>query len=221
MKVWTQEEYDAVRTDMNGAYNLGSGNFKGIDFRGRHKVVIGPQSMLGDDVRLGVGCEIGERSDIGDRFSDGGNLKVGKHCHFGEDAHIEENAIVDRGTCFATGVQICKNVDLGEEVELPRVCGYLFDSRARGADGKSLIRMSPVAGRTICAFTAEYESGRYALVAMRGVITTLDEFVSSAQHLLDITMKTEHSSRRISDAQELYQAGMFLKAIFAKRAAIA
>ena len=82
MKVWSQAEYDAVGMGLSGRRELGRGDFRAVDFRGKHNVVIGPGSMLGDHVHLGVGCEIGRGSTIGAHFRDEGNLMVGKHCHF-------------------------------------------------------------------------------------------------------------------------------------------
>lgn len=218
MRRWTQIEYDHAKPELTGLLELGRGDFRGVDFRGRHNVVIGPGSMLGDNVHLGVGCEIGARCSIGARFRDEGNLKVGKHCHFGEHAHIDENAIIDRGTCFATGVEICENVELGENVQLPTLCGYLFDRRARGADGESLIRLYPVAGRTICAFIANYEQGRYAMVATRGLFCTVADYVKSAKNLLDMA-QISGNERNLLDAQDLYAAAMFLKEHFSRRCA--
>lgn len=220
MKIWSQKEYDAVGLNLEGRRELGRGDFRAVDFRGKHNVIIGPGSMLGNDVHLGVGCEIGGGSTIGDRFRDEGNLKVGKHCHFGEYAHIDENAIIDRGTCFATGVQICENVELGEDVTLPKLCGYLFDRQAHHADGKSLIRLSPVAGRTLCAFVADYEGERCALVATRGLICTLDEYVNRTGELLNLA-RVKDARRNLLDAQDLYAAAVFLKDHFARRASAA
>jgi len=220
MKRWTQIEYDQAKPELTGRRELGTGDFRGVDFRGKHNVIIGPGSMLGDDVHLGVGCEIGARCSIGARFRDEGNLKVGKHCHFGEHAHIDENAIIDRGTCFATGVEICENVELGEDVQLPTLCGYLFDRRALSADGKSLIRLYPVAGRTICAFVANYEHGRFALIATRGLFCTVSDYVKSTKNLLDMA-QINGTERNLLDAQDLYAAAVFLKEHFSRRSACA
>lgn len=215
MKVWTQSEYDNIARTAEGVV-LGTGDFSKINFRGRHCVIIGPNSTIGDDAHLGVGCEIGARSGIGKRFRDEGNLRVGKYCHFGEYAHIDENAIIDRGTSFATGVQICENAELGEDVQLPTLCGYLFDRRALRADGGSLIRLSPVAGRTICAFVADYEERRLALVATRGLICTLDDYVVRTKELLDMARVTG-MRQNLLDAQDLHAAAAFLQDHFARR----
>ena len=217
MRRWTQEEYDAVKSE-NGLYHLGSGDFRGVDFRSRHGVIIGPNSMLGSRVRLGVGCRIGDYTTAGDDFCDQGNLKIGEHCHFGERAEIGENAVVGRATCFASGVKIGADTTLCEDVQLPAECGYLFNSRAIRADGRSLIRMSPVAGRTICAFTAEFETGRTTMVVMHGLMSTLEEFERRTQHLLAIA-EAEGAGRRLMDAQDLHAAAMYIKAHFERRAA--
>ena len=204
MRRWTQAEYDAVKSE-NGLYHLGSGDFRGVDFRSRHGVIIGPNSMLGSRVRLGVGCRIGDYTTAGEDFCDQGNLKIGEHCHFGERAEIGENAVVGRATCFASGVKIGADTTLCEDVQLPAECGYLFNSRAIRADGRSLIRLSPVAGRT-------------TMVVMHGLMSTLEEFERRTQHLLAIA-EAEGAGRRLMDAQDLHAAAMYIKAHFERRAA--
>ncbi|MBQ7887306.1 MAG: hypothetical protein IJ313_10485 [Clostridia bacterium] len=217
MKVWTQAEYDSAKSDLNGIVDLGQGDFREIDFRGRHRVHVGPNSMIGNGARMGVGCEIGEGSEIGDHFRDEGRLKVGKNCHFGEYAHIDEHGIIGRGCCFATGVQICKDVELGEEVQLPTLCGYLFDVRAIFADGSTLIRLHPVAGRTICAFVCQWDGAYTAMVSTRGLLLPVDEWERRTKELL----KTAEAGRRknLLDAQDLHAAALFIKEHFERRAA--
>ena len=85
LKVWTQYEYNAA-LNTSGFYDLGTGDFRNVNFNGRNRVRIGPQSMLGHHVRLGQDCEIGEHCDIGHHFRAGANLQIGKRCRFGRDA---------------------------------------------------------------------------------------------------------------------------------------
>lgn len=214
MHRWTQIEYDEVKRLPEG-HVLGTGDFRAVDFRGKHNVIIGEGSILGDDVHLGVSCEIGHHSLIGARFRDEGNLRVGKYCRFGESAHIDEMGIIERGASFASGVELCENVELGEDVELPKVCRYLFDRRAKSADGWSLIRLSPVAGRTICAFTAEYEDRKSVLVTQRGLLCTLEEYIQRTKELLSLAQAG--SPKNLLDAQDMHAAGMYIRDHFARR----
>lgn len=219
MRRWTQADYDALKRTENG-YELGSGDFRKIDFKGRHDVIIGPHSLLGDNVRLGVGCRIGDHTDIGAQFEDQGRLVVGEHCHFGEHAHIDEYAVIGRETCFAFGVQICGGATLGENVQLPEKCGYLFSRQALGANGKSLIRLYPVAGRTICAFEADYREKRQPVAVMQDRLYTLEEFEERTARLLAMARK-DSNPRHLLDAQDLHAAALFIKDHFARHTACA
>ena len=212
MKIWTQEEYEATpRTDRGVV--LGTGDFRNINFGGRHAVIIGPNSMIGADAKMGVGCEIGGGTTIGERFSAGESLHVGKHCHFGEQAEIGSEAIIDRGCCFASNVAIGSGAQLGDCVQLPARCAYLFDIRARHADGTKLMKLTPVVGQTLNAFPAYYE-GRYTVcVTSRGTIETIASLCKFAEHQVRMASRTG-GERDVLDAFALADAAEYIKTRF-------
>lgn len=159
MKTWTQNEYDAAARTSHGVI-LGTGDFRRVDFRGRHALVIGPHSIIGKDANMGQSCEIGDRCEIGSGLLLGAFGRIGQHCHVGENAMIGEGCVIGRGTSFATGVGIGPGADLGDGVTLPRSCQYLFDYRAREADGRTLIKCVPEYGLAVHAFMATYDGIR-------------------------------------------------------------
>ena len=168
MKIWTQYDYDdAARTERGVV--LETGDFRAVDFKGRNALVIGAGSIIGNNAHMGMNCEIGERCDIGENAVIGAYSQIGQHCHFGRNAMIGEGSTIGRHTCFASGCEI------GENVALPAKCLYLYDYRARNADGRTLIRCTPMHGETICAFMAEIEGKREVCCVSRGNFRTLDE----------------------------------------------
>lgn len=174
MKIWTQREYDDAARTSRGVV-LGTGDFRAVDFRGRHAVVIGPQSIIGDNAELGMNCEIGSHSQIGENAVIGAYAQIGPHCHFGRRAMIGEGSVIGRGCCFASGCGIASNVDLGESVTLPKDCLYLLDYRARNADGRTMVKSVPAYGETIYAYMAEIDGMRKVCCVSRGNFRTLDE----------------------------------------------
>lgn len=175
MKTWTQMEYDAAARTSHGVI-LGTGDFRGIDFRGRHALIIGPKSIIGPDAQLGEGCEIGERSDIGNGLRLGAFGQIGQNCRIGRDAQLGEGCIIGRGTSLATGCAIGPGAEIGDGVQLPGKCRYLLDYRAENADGRTLIKCVPVYGQTVQAFIAEKDGRRTVCIAVRGNLMTLEEF---------------------------------------------
>lgn len=174
MRIWTQYDYDdAARTERGVV--LETGDFRAVDFKGRHALVIGAGSIIGNNARMGMNCEIGERCDIGENAQIGAYSQIGQHCHFGRNAMIGEGSTIGRHTCFASGCGISPGCEIGENVALPAKCLYLYDYRARNADGRTLIRCVPMHGETICAFMAEIEGKREVCCVSRGNFRTLDE----------------------------------------------
>lgn len=174
MRVWTQHDYDdAARTERGVV--LGTGDFRAVDFKGRHALVIGENSIIGDDAHMGMNCEIGARCQIGAGLVIGAYSRIGEHCHFGENAMIGEGCTIGRHSCFAGGCGIAPMCELGEQVHLPSECRYLFDYRARNADGRTLIKTVLCFGETIYAFMAEVDGRREVCCVSRGNFRTLDE----------------------------------------------
>lgn len=162
MRKWTQAELDAEKPDLTGILNLGTGDFRGCLFYGRHRVHIGPDSLLGDGVHLGENCKIGEGSQIGERFMSGDFCEIGERCHFGVGAHIGFGSKIGAGSCLATGCTILRETILCEGVRLPDDC-ELFG--VKGVRGKSMLRVGPIVGRHVMAFIAEDEEGKKKVYA--------------------------------------------------------
>lgn len=150
MRVWTQTEIDGW-LKATGGVALGTGDFRNVDFRGKHNLSIGPGSILGHGVRLGVGCEIGERCEIGDDFSAEYNLSIGSNCHFGRGAKIGEYCRIGRNAAFADGAQIGRGAEIEHGVSLGRLDSLMG---VKHADGRTLCKMTPVDGGTVYAFAA-------------------------------------------------------------------
>lgn len=213
MRTWTQSEYDAEARTSHGVI-LGTGDFRRIDFRGRHHLVIGPQSIIDKDAHMGESCEIGDRCDIGSGLVLGAFSKIGEHCHIGENAMIGEGCVIGRGACLATGAGIAPGVDLGDGVQLPRNCQYLFDYRAREADGRTLIKCVPMYGVTVHAFMATHDGVRTVCVASKGSLRTLDEFEEFWADAACCTGMTGMQSD-IADARRMLATAKYIRALFA------
>lgn len=212
MKTWTQSEYDAEARTSHGVI-LGTGDFRRVDFRGRHAVVIGPQSIIGKDAHFGVNCEIGDRCEIGSGLVIGAYGRIGQHCHIGENAMVGEGCVIGRGTCFATGAGIGPDAELGDGVQLPRTCAYLFDYHARQADGHTLIKSVPMHGVPVHAFMATYDGKRTVCVATRGSLRTLDEFEEFTADAACCTGMTG-TARDIEDARRMLATAKYIRALF-------
>lgn len=212
MRTWTQSEYDAEARTSHGVI-LGTGDFRKVEFRGRHAVVIGPQSIIGKDANLGMNCEIGARCEIGSGLLIGAFSHIGDHCHIGENAMIGEGCVIGRGTCFATGCGIAPGVDLGDGVQLPRTCQYLFDYRAREADGRTLIKCVPMYGVPVHAFMATMDGVRCVCVVSKGSLRTLDEFEEFAADAACCSGMTGMKSD-IEDGVRMLATAKYIRALF-------
>ena len=212
MKIWTQGEYDAAPRTAHGVI-LGTGDFRGIDFKNRHAVVIGAQSIIGPGANLGMNCEIGDRCDIGADLVLGAYSTIGENCHIGPHAMIGEGCAIGRKTCFATGCGIAPGVDLGDGVQLPSTCLYLFDYTARDADGRTLIKCVPEYGMQIYAFMATAQGRRTVYVAMRGKLRTLDEFEDAAADMACCNGMSA-SPAQLLEGQRVLATAKYIRALF-------
>lgn len=212
MRTWTQGEYDAEARTSHGVI-LGTGDFRRIDFRGRHHVIIGPQSIIGKDAYLGECCQIGDYCEIGSGLVLGAFGRIGQHCHIGENAMIGENCVVGRGTCFATGVGIGPGTELGDGVQLPRRCQYLFDYRAKDANGRTLIKCVPTYGVRVNAFMATHDGVSSVCVDSKGSLRTLDEFEGFWADAACCTGMTGTMSD-IEDARRMLATAKYIRALF-------
>lgn len=212
MRTWTQSEYDAEARTSHGVI-LGTGDFRKVDFRGRHAVVIGPQSIIGKDANLGMNCEIGARCEIGSGLVLGAFSHIGDHCHIGENAMIGESCVIGRGTCFATGCGIAPGVDMGDGVQLPRNCQYLFDYRAREADGRTLIKCVPMYGVQVHVFMATLDGARRVCVTSKGSLRTLEEFEEFAADAACCSGMTGTLSD-IEDGRRMLATAKYIRALF-------
>lgn len=187
LKKWTQQELDAQRCDLAGVLDLGTGDFRDCQFYGRSRIVIGAGSMLPDGMQLGESCKIGDGCEIGAGFSCREFCEIGEDCHFGEGAVIGFGSRIKPGTCFATGCEIAREVWIMEGVQLPRECTIYG---VPGADGKSMLRVGPIEGRTAYAFRAKGPDGQMRTWAgCTGVETR--EIRSFTQYVRDRAMRAQ------------------------------
>lgn len=176
-------------------------------------MVIGPQSIIGKDANLGMNCEIGARCEIGSGLVLGAFSHIGDHCHIGENAMIGEGCVIGRGTCFATGCGIAPGVDMGDGVQLPRKCQYLFDYRAREADGRTLIKCVPMYGVQVHAFMATLDGVRRVCVTSKGSLRTLDEFEEFTADAACCYGMTGTKSD-IEDGRRMLATAKYIRALF-------
>lgn len=212
MKIWTQDEFERACI-LTGEIVLGTGDFRRVDFGGKSGLTIGPQSIIGKNAHLGMACEIGHHSEIGEGFCADGNLTIGPHCHFGAGARVGEITKVGRGTCFADGAEIGNGSEIADGVGLPPRC-ELFG--VRGADGRTLMRITPVAGRMLYAFAAWRPNRRtwQVMVCMPQMWRTLAEFEDFAAD--QATMQGMSATREhIAEGQQLLAAAKYIRARFA------
>ena len=205
MKVWTQAQVDAA-VDQRGVLELGTGDFRAADFRGRARVVIGSHSILGHGVRLGKQCDIGSHCEIGRDFKAGAYLTVGEHTRFGAGARISENSELSRGVMFGEGCVLALGTRIGDDVTLPAHCS-LFGMP--GASGKTLLRVSALEGRTYYSFIA-FANGIYRMFvsANGGAPVDIDAFMDVA-----IRRATDASSAdaQIKDGRQLLALAKYLQ----------
>jgi hypothetical protein len=77
MKVYTQEEYDAIERDKYGVKHLPQGDYSRVALKGS-------LNTLGDDNKLGNDNTLGDDNKLGDRNKLGNRNTLGKSCYFGE-----------------------------------------------------------------------------------------------------------------------------------------
>lgn len=211
MKIWTQDEFERVKTAGTGHVELGTGDFSHVLFRGAHNLVIGPNSRLGAHAHLGMNCEIGSRCAVGDGFAADGTLAIGEHCNFGTDAMLGEAARIGRGCSFASRVEIAEGTQIADGVSLPMTC-KLFG--VPNADGRTLMKLT-VNGAQLVAFAAQH---RWALEPKVWVCTAqasreLDEFQRWAADLGTMQGMTS-SMEQVREGLQLVAAGAYIRARF-------
>ena len=96
MKVFTQEEYDAIGRDEYGIKRLPSGDYSQAVIKdGRCSVAAG--------CNFGAGCDFGARCEFDDGCELGDRCKVGDGCEFGVRCRFGELFIHDKNTSFEGG----------------------------------------------------------------------------------------------------------------------
>lgn len=205
MKIWTQQEFEQTST-LTGEIMLGTGDFRQVDFGGKSGLTFGPQSIIGRHAHVGVACEIGHHSEIGEGFFADGNLTIGAQCRFGRDARLGDIAKIGWGTSFGDGPQIGEGAVIEDGVTLPPRC-TLFG--VTSADGRTLVKLSPVVGRTLYAFAA-----RDAVwVCMPQMRRTLEEFEDFAVD--QATMQSLTAARAYTgEGHQLLAAAKYIRARF-------
>lgn len=217
MKKWTQTELDAQRADLGGVLDLGTGDFRGCQFYGRSRVVIGPHSLLGEGVQLGEACMIGAGSTIGAGFSSRQFLHIGENCHFGEHAHIGFGSMIGAGCCFASPCTIEDETIIREGVELPKEATIYGVS---GVDGGTMFRMGPIAGRALYAFEVVSPDGtRRAWAGCTGVAPApLNDFIKYARERAENRQLRAFSAWHDDTWDRLHMAATYVFSHFAQSA---
>ena len=205
MKVWAQDEFDMVKTGVDGQYRLGKGDFRRVDMRGYTRLIIGAGSLLGE-ANVGANSEIGAHCDFDAGAAIGHGSIIGARCHFGKGAWIKSGCIVGHGVCFGDGAVIERGVELEGGVELPAKV-ELFG--VKNADGRTMLTIAPVIGGTLHAFRAD---GR-AYVSLPGQLRRLEEF---AEYAADQVGYAEFSGmkRDRGEARELLDAANYIATRF-------
>lgn len=197
---WTQRRFDEARTGTRGWLNLGTGDFRAVDFGGASFLEIGEGSRLGPGVRLGEMVRIGRGSVIGEDCRIKGMATIGERCAFGEGARLGMGCKIGAHTRFDAGVEIGPGAEIGDMVDLPRQCrlfGY-------PADGRTLIKIAPVCGRVLYAFL---RTDGTAQTAGTGVLLTLAEREDLARRL----MASQEAADR-AEGGEMMDACLYLAA---------
>lgn len=97
LKVYTQEEFDAIEWDFDDFKRLPGGDYSEVDFRGEGRYIFGDGSIigdfkdLGDWTKIGNGSTIGKWATIGEFFIygknttfEGGAVKNGRYVKVGQ-----------------------------------------------------------------------------------------------------------------------------------------
>lgn len=203
MKVWAQDEFDLVKTGVDGQYRLGKGDFRRVNMRGHTRLILGAGSLLGA-ANIGANSEIGAHCDFDAGAVIGHGSIIGAWCRFGKGAWIKSGCIVGHGVCFGDGAVIERGVELEGGVELPAKV-ELFG--VKNADGRTMLTIAPVIGGTLHAFRAD---GR-AYVSLPGQLRRLEEF---AEYAADQVAYAEFSGmkRDRGEARELLDAANYIAA---------
>ena len=114
MKVFTQEEYDAIKRDKYGVKHLPSGDYSQVVIKdGRCSVAAGCEFGAGCDFgawcefgaecNFGAGCDFGARCEFDDGCELGDRCKVGDGCEFGVRCRFGELFVHGKNTTFEGG----------------------------------------------------------------------------------------------------------------------
>lgn len=194
---WTQRRFDEARTGTRGWLNLGTGDFRAVDFGGASFLEIGEGSRLGPGVRLGEMVRIGRGSVIGEDCRIKGMATIGERCTFGEGACIGPCSKIGSRVRFEAGCQIGPGTEIGDMVDLPRQC-LLFGCPA---DGRTLIKLTHDAQAMLIAFRTE---GGTVMTVMPGATRTLEEYEAHARALLDAQDAQDQAEGRLRSAAAAY-----------------
>lgn len=194
---WTQRRFDEARTGTRGWLNLGTGDFRAVDFGGASYLEIGEGSRLGPGVRLGEIVRIGRGSVIGEDCRIKGMATIGECCSFGEGACIGPCSKIGSRVRFEAGCQIGPGTEIGDMVDLPRQC-LLFGCPA---DGRTLIKLTHDAQAMLIAFRTE---GGTVMTVMPGATRTLEEYEAHARALLDAQEERDQAEGRLRSAAAAY-----------------
>lgn len=194
---WTQQRFDEARAGKRGWLNLGTGDFRSVDFGGASFLEIGEGSRLGTGVRLGEMVRIGRGSVIGEDCRIKGMATIGERCTFGEGACIGPCSKIGSRVRFEAGCEIGSGSEIGDLVELPERCLLM----GCPADGRTLIKLTHGAQAMLIAFRAEDGT---ILTVMPGATRTLEEYEAYARALLDAQDERDQAEGRLRSATAAY-----------------
>ncbi len=117
MKVFTQEEYNAIERDKFGVKRLPKGDYTQIVLdKGRRSVDAGCE--FGDECEFGAGCEFGYGCEFGDWCRFGDECEFDAWCELGAGCEFGAECRFDFGCEFGAG---CK---IGDDCKLGRRCKF-------------------------------------------------------------------------------------------------
>ena len=138
LKVYTQEEFDAIKRDSGGFKRLPGGDYSEVDFRGEGRYIFGDGSIIGDFKDLGNLTKIGNMTTIGEWVTIGngstiGSLtKIGNRTTIGKWATIGEFFTYGKNTTFEGGaVKNGRYVKVGQIGSENREAYFFIDENGK------------------------------------------------------------------------------------------
>lgn len=101
MKVYTQQDFDALTRDNDGYIHCPSGDWTQVDFGRTDKIRFDFGCRLGDGCELGNECKLGDWCTLGDRCRLGDRCTIGDCCELGDWCTLEGGRVRNAAYFFA------------------------------------------------------------------------------------------------------------------------